>query len=312
MVLMASEGDSKTGPEPRGAPVVELQSLDELWFQVGGTLCNLSCHHCFISCHPANDAFGFLRLESVRRYLDEAVELGVKELYFTGGEPFLNRDLVPILEETLAIGPATVLTNGTIHHDGMLSELERLAGASRYSLEIRVSIDGPDAATNDPIRGEGTFEKAMEGVVRLARHGFLPIVTMAQTWPDEKTPDVLGGLTAVLKARSCPRPRVKILPALRLGMEAVRSRPYLDVERVTREMLLGYDVSRLLCHHSRTVTDRGVAVCPIIIEAPGSHLGATLAEASRPFAITHGACYTCWVHGAICSNASASVRATDR
>src|SRR5437660_10650699 len=96
------------------APVVRLAHLDELWFQVTGTLCNLTCRHCFIRCSPHNHAFGFLDPEVVYRLLDESVGLGVKEYYFTGGEPFLHRDLVPMLERTLRYGPATVLTNGTV------------------------------------------------------------------------------------------------------------------------------------------------------------------------------------------------------
>ena len=54
------------------APDVALAHLDDLWFQVGGTLCNLTCNHCFISCSPHNRSLGFLDLETVRRYLGEA------------------------------------------------------------------------------------------------------------------------------------------------------------------------------------------------------------------------------------------------
>jgi hypothetical protein len=70
---------------------VALAHLDDLWFQVGGTLCNLTCRHYFISCSPYNHAFGFLGLDAVRRLLEESVALGVKEYYFTGGEPFQDR-----------------------------------------------------------------------------------------------------------------------------------------------------------------------------------------------------------------------------
>src|SRR5262249_42583237 len=135
------------------APLVPLVHLDDLWFQVGGTLCNLECSHCFISCGPKNHTFGFLDLATVRRFLDESVRLGVKEYYFTGGEPFLNRDMVVILELTLQYGPASVLTNGTVFKDEWLERLSRVEAASPYSLEFRVSIDGFTAADNDPIRG---------------------------------------------------------------------------------------------------------------------------------------------------------------
>ena len=124
-----------------------MSHLDHLWFQVAGTLCNLTCHHCFISCSPKNHAFGFLTLADVKRRLDESVALGVKEYYFTGGEPFLNPDMVPILVETLRYGPATVLTNGTVLKDAWLTELRTAEERSIYGLEFRVSIDGFSSET---------------------------------------------------------------------------------------------------------------------------------------------------------------------
>src|SRR5437899_9937699 len=116
------------------APSVALRHLDQLWFQVGGTLCNLSCRHCFISCHPHNHDFGFLQLEQVRQRLEESVPLGVKEYYFTGGEPFLHPDMTAILQLTLGYGPASVLTNGTVLKDDWLQRLRQAEQASRYSL----------------------------------------------------------------------------------------------------------------------------------------------------------------------------------
>jgi len=88
----------------RPAPQVRLAHLDQLWFQVTGTLCNLTCRHCFISASPHNRSFGFLDLETVQRLLAESAALGVKEYYFTGGEPFLHPDMVAMLEATLAHG----------------------------------------------------------------------------------------------------------------------------------------------------------------------------------------------------------------
>src|SRR5438876_320423 len=147
-------------PSATPSPAVELAHLDELWFQVAGTVCNLECRHCFISCSPQNHTFGFLNLATVQRVLDESALLGVKEYYFTGGEPFLNRDMVAILELTLRYGPATVLTDGTVFKEEWLERLARADAASPYSLEFRMSIDGFTAAMNDPVRGPGTFDRA--------------------------------------------------------------------------------------------------------------------------------------------------------
>jgi molybdenum cofactor biosynthesis enzyme MoaA len=291
-------------------PLVPLAHLDDLWFQVAGTTCNLACTHCFISCSPHNHNFGFLDLDTVRGRLDESVALGVKEYYFTGGEPFLHRDMTAILELTLQFGPATVLTNGTVFRDEWLDRLRRAEDASLYSLEFRVSMDGFTPAENDAVRGAGTFERILGGVRMLLGHGFLPILTVTRTHDDQDDGELFAGFVRLLKGIGYSRPRTKILPTLRLGAEAARQRGYTDAERVSAAMLDGYDQHQLLCHHSRIVTDRGVSVCPILIEAPDARLGADLAAALRPFAITHQACHTCWQYGALCANPSGQGRDT--
>lgn len=283
-----------------------LAALDHLWFQVTGTLCNLTCRHCFISCSPTNHAFEFLTLEDVRRRLAESVEWGVKEYYFTGGEPFLHPELAPMLVETLQYGPATVLTNATVLKPAWLEALARAEAASTYSLEIRVSIDGFSPETNDPIRGAGTFERAMRGVRLLVEHGFLPIITAARTWPLVDEPRVLSQFMQTLHDSGYERPRLKILPTLQLGAEEERTHGYDAGDRVTTGMMQGFDERQLICHHSRVVTDRGVYVCPILLDAPDARLGDSLEQAARPFPLSHGACTTCYQYGAICTNPSSS------
>src|SRR4051794_32557619 len=145
-------------------PPVALAHLDQLWFQVAGTLCNLTCMHCFISCSPHNRSFGFLDLAAVRRHLDESVALGVKEYYFTGGEPFLNPDMTAILELTLDYGPATVLTNGTVLKDPWLARLRRAEGTAPHNPRIPPSVDGHLAPAHHAPRGARPLARARCGV----------------------------------------------------------------------------------------------------------------------------------------------------
>jgi sulfatase maturation enzyme AslB (radical SAM superfamily) len=294
--------------EPHDAPSVELTHLDDLWFQVSGTLCNLTCTHCFISCSPHNHAFGFLDLDMIRRALEESVRLGVKEYYFTGGEPFLHRDMSAILELTLHYGPATVLTNGTVLKDEWLERLRAAEDASPYSLEFRVSMDGFTAAENDAVRGAGTFERILRGVRQLLAHDFLPILTVTRVNDDDDGSRLFQGFVDLLKDNGYDRPRMKVLPALRLGAEIQRRGAYQAHERVTREMLVGYDTGQLVCSHSRVVTDRGVYVCPILLDSQDARLGERLVDADRAFALRQQACFTCWQYGALCANASAAQR----
>ena len=286
------------------SPSAPLAALDQLWFQVSGTVCNLRCSHCFISCAPDNHSFWFMSRQQVRQHLDDSVGLGVKEYYFTGGEPFMTRHMLGILEDTLELGPATVLTNGTLLPIRTVTALAKLAAATPYSLELRVSLDGATASSNDAIRGAGSFRRTLEGIERLVAAGFLPIITAMQSWDDAAGDAILVGFRELLASVGYERPRLKILPPLRIGAEAKRSRGYEPTERVTHEMLHGFDLDQLLCSRARLVSARGVHACPILLDAPVAFLGRTLHEAvRRPALLVEQACYTCYVNGAICSNA---------
>ena len=284
------------------APVVPCLGLDTVWFQVAGTLCNLACAHCFISCGPTNRSHEPMSRSEVARFLEEATALGVNDTYFTGGEPFLHREIIDILTDALSVGPATVLTNATLIDRAKAAALARLAGRNRYSLEVRVSLDGLTAAANDPIRGRGSFEATMNGLGAVARAGLAPIVTAAQTWPDADDASLRARFHDMLRAAGLERPRVKILPLFRIGREPGRSHGYAADERLTPAHLEGHDPWALQCSTSRMVTSRGVYVCPILIDTPVARLGGTLRESLRPFPLAHGACHTCWATGATCRN----------
>src|SRR2546427_278463 len=120
-------------------PKVELKHLDNLWFQVTGTLCNIACTHCFNSSGPNVRTFGFLSLERVRSEMETAVRLGVKEVFFTGGEPFLHSQLLEMLSLSLACAPTTVLTNGTLITDRVADRLAEIERGDRKSTRLNSS-----------------------------------------------------------------------------------------------------------------------------------------------------------------------------
>ena len=90
-----------------------LRALDTLWFNTG-TLCNLTCRNCYIKSSPRNDRLAYLTRDEVRAYLDEIARdaLPAKLIGFTGGEPFMNPDIIGMLDDVLSRGfEAMVLTN---------------------------------------------------------------------------------------------------------------------------------------------------------------------------------------------------------
>lgn len=288
-------------PRPAtGYPWSPLRALDTLWLQVAGTLCNLRCTHCFISCSPANHSHEMLSLETVKGFLEEARGLGVKEYYFTGGEPFLNPEILEMLEAALVQGPVSVLTNGVLIRPDTARRLRQLSDASDYSLDLRLSIDGWDAASNDPIRGRGTFARILAGIRQLAQAGLNPVITVTEACAGAGSQEGRARLLAVLREIGLRQPRLKVMPLLRLGAEMLRSRAYEPWESLDGRSLTEPEAEALQCSSCRMVSSKGVYVCPILLDFPAARMGATLGETLRPFELRFRACYTCHEQGLSC------------
>jgi len=288
-------------------PSCPFHGLDSLWIQVAGLSCNLRCAHCFNASSPGNREMPALSREDVRTLLEEAEEAGVRDIVFTGGEPFLHPEMAEITGDTLGRFPATILTNGTLLADRIVERLATAAGDSRYSLEIRVSVDAPSEEENDRIRGKGSYGKALAGVAKLEKAGFLPIVTAVRSG-DGDAPAALEEFERILVVRGIRKPRVKFLPVFRIGREEERFGGYGEDDRITAEMLELLGPEQLLCSTARVATSRGIWVCPILVNEPGARMGDTLEESFRPFPLAYGACATCLRHGAVCANAATAVR----
>src|SRR5450755_1147695 len=145
------------------APELQLEALDTLWLQVTGTLCNIACLHCFISCGPKNHQHEMMSVEQVRQALHDARLQGTREYYFTGGEPFLHSNIRELITMTLEQGPLSILTNGILIDDELATWLGNTFEQSAYSLDLRVSLDGSNAEDNDKVRGKGTYQRIIAG-----------------------------------------------------------------------------------------------------------------------------------------------------
>jgi MoaA/NifB/PqqE/SkfB family radical SAM enzyme len=292
---------------------VHLTHLDNLWFQVSGTLCNIACTHCFNRSGPGVRTFGLLEIRQVRESLETACRKGVKEIFFTGGEPFLHPQLPEMMELCLAVAPTTVLTNGLLINDRTADRLAELEKQSRYSLEIRVSLDGWSEEMNDAIRGRGVFKQVMAALARLCQRGLLPLVTVVRTWREAEEMDVLAGFMSFLAEAGYARPRIKILPALPLGRELSRStEARADAPLLSEELLKDFDRGLLMCSNSRLVTDRGVWGCPLLVEMPDARLGARLEDAASVYDLRHHACMSCYYYGTICGNVSPQIEGLEK
>jgi len=276
--------------------------LDTLWVQISGTVCNIACKHCFISCGPKVETHRMMTVEQVERALDDGAAAGMRSVWYTGGEPLIHPELLELVDLALARTPLGILTNGMGIDDRMAEALAQRFRESPYNLEIRVSLDGHDAVTNDRVRGKGVFDATCAGIARLAAHGVEPVVAVALV--DGAATADQQAFARLLRSLGVRRPRIRWIPPFRIGREATRrgGRPYQEWERLTATDVADPEAShRLQCGTSRCVTAEGAFPCPILINEPSFRLGDTLADALRPHPVDHPSCHTCWVEGFSCS-----------
>lgn len=134
--------------------------------------CNLRCVHCY---HPHHNNEGALSLENWKEIILQYKALIQKMRYrpwliLCGGEPLASPYLLPLLsfiKQELPLASMSILTNGTLAKEPLLSKLEAFP-----NLQFQVSLDGPDAYRHDQIRGQGNFEKALSGIRALKFKGF--------------------------------------------------------------------------------------------------------------------------------------------
>ena len=154
--------------------------------------CNLACDYCAVASAPSARRRA-LALERVRDLVDEAVREGFRELYVTGGEPFLLEDIAEMVTYAAERLPTTVLTNAMLFRGRRADALRRVAGLPR--LVLQVSLDGADADDHDRHRGAGSWQRALEGI-GIARE--LGIRVLVSTTAPHLAADQLERLRALL------------------------------------------------------------------------------------------------------------------
>ena len=298
---MSEQSRSASAVPSTGGPTVAFRALDTVWIQVTGTLCNIACRHCFVNAGPKSASIPMMTRPQVEAALDEALALGARDAYYTGGEPFLHPEFRDLVDLALERMPLSVLTNALLIDEGAAEWIGGRFRGSRYSFDLRVSLDGMTAEQNDRVRGKGVYANVLAALARLARAGVTPVVTVVEHEEGLKAADARVAFTEFLRGLGFSRPRVKFLPLLRMGREERRTRGYLERERLDPAPLAPEIEDTLICASSRTVTAGGAYTCPILVERADARLGNTLREAARDINLDWRACHTCVAEGLRCA-----------
>lgn len=290
--------------EPRAH--VALRQLDTLWFCTG-TLCNLACRNCYIESSPRNDSLVYISTEEVAAYLDEIERdgLGTRTIGFTGGEPFMNPDMIAILEDTLSRGfRALVLTNAMKpmmkRADGLLDLQQRFGDR----LTVRVSIDHYSRRLHEDERGPKSWAPTVRGLHWLTRHGF-HVDIAGRLFSGETDEQMRAGYAALFQRENINLDAhdpacVVLFPEMDASA---------DVPEITEACWskLGTSPDDQMCASSRMVIKRKGADRPVVMPCtllpydPQFELGHTLAESFQSVALNHPHCAKfCVLGGASC------------
>lgn len=290
-----------------GAPRarVGFERLETLWLNTG-TRCNLACANCYIESSPTNDRLEWLRLADALPLLEEARAMGASLVGLTGGEPYMNPDIIALLEAAIGRGFAVLaLTNGMRplrRHETALVALKARHGDR---LRLRVSLDHWSPAVHDAERGPGAFARAFDGLRWLAGQGF-DVAVAGRHLPGEPEVRARAGYARLFAdhglALDAHDPHRLVLFA---EMDARA-----DVPEVSQACwdILGRRPSEMMCATGRmAVKRRGAAkatlvACTLLPYDPAFEMGATLAEAARPVVLNHPHCARfCVLGGSSCS-----------
>ena len=293
--------------EPRAR--VALKGATTLWFNTG-TLCNIECLNCYIESSPKNDRLVYITTTEVEEYLDQIIarDWPTTEIAFTGGEPFMNADMIDISRACLERGyDVLILTNAMLPmmRKSMKACLLELNAAYPGKLTLRISIDHCSGKLHDQERGKGSYAVALKGMKWLQKNGFMMHVAGRTVWGDTDA-ESRAGYAAFYAEHGFDIDAYN--PAHTLLFPEMDET--VEVPEITTACwkILNKSPNDVMCASSRMVVKHkgkdhlSVLACTLLPYDPQFDMGQTLEAAEKPVKLNHQHCAKfCVLGGASCS-----------
>jgi sulfatase maturation enzyme AslB (radical SAM superfamily) len=306
--LVNPRGETRGFVEPKRLGLGPV--LEGFWV-LQGSLCDLRCKHCYTASSSTNNRLEQISFAELAPHLNDAARFGVRKIYFTGGEVFVNEDvllgrseqnhdLLESLAFALEIAPVEVLTNGRRYIRNHIETLRRLHDRHGNRLTLRITLESPEARGHDAIRGRGTFAQTTDTIRLLANMGFSLVIAAERPLLDGRSDQQLRESYQALFPGAAVELSL-IGNMLEMGhqlttLERRGESPQPEVFVTTNCFaILGKSPEQLMCHFSRAIQKIDGALryypCPVIYDDPRFELGRTLEESLRRVYIAHKNCY---------------------
>ena len=288
---------------------VDLHELKTLWLNTG-TLCNLACENCYIESTPSNDRLSYLTLEEALPYLNEIQQngLGTQEIGITGGEPFMNPEILAIMQACLSRGfKLLVLTNAMrpMMRPRIQAGLLDLLKTYGKAMTIRVSVDHFKQTLHEEERGPDSWAPMIKGLRWLSRNKFQIDIAGRTRWGEGEDELRKGFAVLFQQQKIC----VDALDATQLTLFPEMN-DHTHVPEITTDCwnILGVAANDMMCATSRMVVKHkdqeqpSVMACTLLAYDEQFNLGTTLEQAAKSVHLNHPHCAKfCVLGGGSCS-----------
>ena len=296
--------DQKVTADGSNRAFIEARNIKTLWFNTG-TLCNIECKNCYIESSPKNDSLAYLTFDEVKSFIDEAIDknLGTNEIGFTGGEPFMNKDIMKMIDYSLRKGLKVLVLSNAMKP--MLNRTKELIKLNHSNLTIRVSIDHYEKEKHEEIRGKNTYDVMMQGLKWLNENNFNYTLATRLLW-NEKEEDLRKNFGTFIKNNNL---RLDTNSPKELVTFAEMDEK-IDTPEITTSCwdILNKDPNDVMCSWSRMVVRKknsknpSVIACTLLPYADEFDLGETLTNSLQKIYLNHKHCSKfCVLGGSSCS-----------
>lgn len=263
------------------APIAQLSELNNLFIELTAKNCNQRCKHCYIDFPISKNVKDFIAIDKIRQAIVDSKQEKIECVYLTGAEPMTHPEFNSILRLCLKRSNVCICTNASFINEKKARFLKKVEEESTNEIIFKLSIDHFNEVKNDDLRGRGSFRQTINAIKCLVKYDFNPILNIVNYYGESR------------KVLMC---EFKAL-CDKIGFETndfnFQITEYYNKFKPAAEITDWGKNSNLDCQTGRTLTEKGVYVCPFLANDHRGRMGSNLRDYSKKMHLETDFCLSC-------------------